>query len=180
MIGNGMQKLVERAFAATSGPLPPHELEREYMTMFDIYAEHLTTLTTLLPGARQALDRLRAEGAALGIVTNKPQRFIETILDHFDLSHLFDAVFGGDAGVAKKPAPDMLFAAMEALGTDPLGTVMVGDSISDVESAHAAGVAAVILRGGYSNLPAERLGADAVIDGLSQLAEALPTLRPTA
>jgi phosphoglycolate phosphatase len=57
---------------------------------------------------------------------------------------------------------------------------MVGDSISDVESAHAAGVPALILRGGYTAVPADRLGADAVIDDFWQLARTLPALRPPA
>ena len=98
-IGNGMKKLVERAFAATSGPLTPERLEREYADMFPFYARHLTGLTTLLPGAREMLAELKAQGIGLGLVTNKPQRFIETILDHFGLSQLFAIAVGGDAGV---------------------------------------------------------------------------------
>ena len=69
-----------------------------------------------MPGARETLDALHGDGIALGLVTNKPQRFIETMLDHFGLSALFGAVIGGDAGVAEKPAPDMLLAAVEQFG----------------------------------------------------------------
>jgi phosphoglycolate phosphatase len=180
MIGNGVQKLVERAFAATAGPLAPDELQREYMAMVDIYANHLTKLTTLTPGAREALGALNGEGVLLALVTNKPQRFIETILDHFRLSRLFGAVIGGDAGVAKKPAPDMLLAAAEQLGIEPWDAVMVGDSASDVEAARAAGVLAIIVRGGYSSVPIEGLGADAVVESLAGLAGALRSLSPPA
>ncbi len=175
-IGNGVKKLVERSFAATSGPLSPEALEREYTAMMGIYGKHLTGLTTLLPGARDMLAGLHASGIRLGLVTNKPQRFIETILDHFDLSALFGVAIGGDAGVPVKPAPDMLFSAMQRLGVAPGETVMVGDSTSDVESAHAAGIPAVILRGGYTNIPAEQLGADALIDRLADLPQTLAGL----
>ena len=117
MIGNGVEKLVERAFAATGERARRRQrCEREQMAMIDIYAKHLTGLTVLMPGAREVLDALHGDGIPLGLVTNKPQRFIETILDHFGLSSLFGAVIGGDAGVTKKPAPDMLLAAIEQLG----------------------------------------------------------------
>lgn len=178
MIGNGTKKLVERVFAATSGPLSPAELDQEYAVMTGIYGKHLTGVTTLLPGAREMLDGLRRDGVALGLVTNKPQRFIETILDHFRLSAAFGAVIGGDAGVPVKPAPGMLVAAMEELGSTPEDTVMVGDSASDVGAARAAGIPAVIRRGGYTTTPADALGADIVIDGLSELRGALPGLKP--
>lgn len=178
MIGRGVEILIERAFAASGDPLSPADLKREHMEMMEIYARHLTGATTLMPGAGQMLEQLNDEGVALGLVTNKPQRFIETILDFFRLSPLFGVAIGGDSGVAKKPAPDMLLAAMEELSTEPRNTVMVGDSTSDVEAARAAGVQVVLVRGGYSNVPIDRLGADRVIDGLVALPGALPALKP--
>jgi len=178
MIGNGTKKLTERAFAATSGPLSPEELDQRYAEMLEIYGRHLTGVSTLLPGAAAMIAGLRKQGARLGIVTNKPQRFIETILEHFGLDGDFDTVIGSDAGITPKPAPDMLLAAMQKLGAGPRDTVMVGDSTSDVESAHAAGVASVIRGGGYTHTPAEMLGADIVIGGLDELIAVLPALRP--
>src|SRR4051812_15070573 len=99
MIGNGTRKLTERAFAATSGPLSPDALDERYAEMLEIYGRHLTGVTTLLPGAAELVAELRRQGARLGIVTNKPQRFIETILEHFGLAGDFDVVIGSDAGV---------------------------------------------------------------------------------
>ena len=100
---------------------------------------HLTGLTTLLPGVREALDTLRRDGIRLGLATNKQQRFIETIFEHFGLSSLFDVVIGGGPGIVKKPAPDMLITAMQQLGVTPSDTVMVGDSTSDVQAARGGG-----------------------------------------
>ena len=89
MIGNGVEKLVERAFAATGGALAPAALRREQMAMVDVYANHLTELTVPMPGAIDVLETLHGDGTLLGLVTNKPQRFIETILDHLGMSSLF-------------------------------------------------------------------------------------------
>jgi phosphoglycolate phosphatase len=178
MIGNGVEKLVERAIAASGEALGPEALKREQTAMIGIYAKHLTGLTVLMPGVLEALGALHGDGIPLGLVTNKPQRFIETVLDHFGLSPLFSVVIGGDAGVPKKPAPDMLLAAAEQFGVVPGDAVMVGDSAADADSARAAGIASVIVHGGYTNVPAERLGADIVIDDMTGLAAALDRLKP--
>jgi phosphoglycolate phosphatase len=178
MIGNGVEKLVERALNATGDPLSAEALEREQAAMLDIYARHLTGLTTLLPGVREALDTLRRNGIRIGLATNKQQRFIETVFDHFGLSSLFDAVIGGGPGIVKKPAPDMLIMAMQQLRATRSDTVMVGDSTSDVQAAKAAGVRSVIVRGGYTSVPAEQLGADIVIDDMTGLTAALESLKP--
>lgn len=177
MIGNGVEKLVERALNATGDPLSAEALEREQAAMLDIYARHLTGLTTLLPGVRETLDTLRQNGIRLGLATNKQQRFIEAVFDHFGLSSLFDVVIGGGPRIVKKPAPDMLIAAMQQLSATPADTVMVGDSTSDVQAAKAAGVRSVIVRGGYTSVPAEQLGADIVIDNMTGLTAALESLK---
>jgi phosphoglycolate phosphatase len=177
MIGNGVEKLVERALNATGDPLSAEALEREQAVMLDIYARHLTGLTTLLPGVRETLDTLRQNGIRLGLATNKQQRFIETVFDHFSLSSLFDVVIGGGPGIVKKPAPDMLIMAMQQLRATRSDTVMVGDSTSDVQAAKAAGVRSVIVRGGYTSVPAEQLGADIVIDDMTGLTAALESLK---
>jgi phosphoglycolate phosphatase len=67
---------------------------------------------------------------------------------------------------------------LEEFGANPWEAVMVGDSVSDVKAARAAGTMSVIVRGGYTVVPAEKLGADIVIDGFRQLAGVLPTLKP--
>jgi len=85
-------------------------------------------------------------------------------------------VIGGGPGIVKKPAPDILIAAMQQLSATPSDTVMVGDSTSDVQAAKAAGVRSVIVRGGYTSVPPEQLGADIVIDDMTGLTAALESL----
>jgi phosphoglycolate phosphatase len=180
MIGRGVKVLTERAFRAVGKPLSPEELEQEYLTMLDVYGNHLTDFTVLMPGVTEVLPALHESGVKLAVATNKPQRAAEAILDHFDLFPYLGSCVGGDAGVEKKPAPDMLLAALERLGVDTWDAVMVGDSSSDVLSARAAGMAVVIIRGGYTTVPADELGADRVLETLAELPEAFETLRPPA
>lgn len=169
MIGNGVEKLVERAFTAAGAPLPGAALQQAYRDMAPIYLRHITEYTTLMPGVREALAVLHVRGVRLGVVTNKPQAATREILVHFGLIELFKAVVGGDAVVAKKPAPDALFLALEKLGAQPSEALMVGDSKADVGAARAAGVPVVLIRGGYSQIPVEELGADLVLDSLVDL-----------
>jgi phosphoglycolate phosphatase len=171
MIGHGLEKLVERAFAAHGIVLDQAALRGRHAAMADIYAHHLTDLTTLRPGAHEALRATRRSGALRAVVTNKPEGFTRSILAHFDLLDAMQAVIGGDSGYPKKPAPDMPLAACRGLGAPPDQTVLVGDSPADLAAARAAGIACVLVRGGYCDRPVDELGADLVIDDLA----ALPT-----
>ncbi|MEP1515997.1 MAG: HAD-IA family hydrolase, partial [Nitratireductor sp.] len=104
----------------------------------------------------------------------------EAILDHFGLSQAFGAVVGSRPGLASKPAPDMLFAALDTLGASAETAVGVGDSAVDAEAARAAGLPCVLVRGGYARQALETLGADAIVDDLSGLANAIAGLRRAA
>ena len=173
MIGNGVNKLVERAFAASGTPLDEADLKQAISDMLPIYNRHLTGLTRLMPGVPDVLHQLRDSGVQLALVTNKPQAATDEVLAHFGLTELFGAVLGGDAVSRKKPDPEALYLAMDHLGTDASNTVMVGDSAADVQSARNAGVRAIAIRGGYTNVPAEQLGADLTLDSLAELFDAL-------
>ena len=176
MVGHGVSPLVRRAFAARSIPLSGDGLEARVTEMMPIYGRHLVNLTTLLPGASACLETLAQAGVRLAVVSNKPMPFTRAICDHYGFSGHVAAVQGAEAHLAKKPAPDMLFAALAVLGVDRSGAVMVGDGEADVQAARAAGLPVVVVRGGYGAEPAETFAPDLVIDGLSALAEALRRL----
>ena len=180
MIGRGIKVTVDRAFRASGRPLNNDALDRANAEMVDIYANHLTEFTQPMAGAVETLQSLKDAGMRLAVATNKPQRAAEIVLEHFDMLAYLGAVVGGDAGVAKKPAPDILLAALERMGLDPWNAVMVGDSGADVESAKAAGIPVVVIRGGYTNVPADELGADLVLDLLEQLEDSFQTLKRPA
>lgn len=173
MVGHGVAKLVERAFAAHGIALTNRNLIDKYLQMTEIYAQNLTRLTTVRPEAGDVVRDLRKAGIGTGVVTNKPEGFARVILNHFGLSPHLDIVIGGDSGYALKPEPEMLFAACSHCCCEPVDAVMVGDSGADVASSRAAGMRAVLLRGGYTETPADKLGADFVIDGFKDLPDLL-------
>lgn len=180
MIGHGIPKLVERALAARGRVLDAEALAPLVARMNAFYGDNLTGRTTLLPGAVEALEEGARAGLGLAVVTNKPEGFSRTILTHFGLEDLVPVVVGGDTCATRKPAPEMLLHAAAKLGATPATAVMVGDSGADVDSARAAGMKVIVVRGGYGGVSAEDLGADVVIDTLADLFGALERLAQTA
>ncbi|WP_019171295.1 phosphoglycolate phosphatase [Pseudaminobacter salicylatoxidans] len=180
MVGDGMPRLVERAFAASGTPLVGQALEKAVDEMTPIYLRHLTGRSRLMPGAREALAQFHMMGIALAVATNKPQRAAREVLLHFGLIDMLGAIVGGDAVSHKKPSPDLLLLALEKLRVDAGDAIMVGDSKADVGSARAAGLPAVLVRGGYTQVPVEELGADLVCNSLLELPAALQALREIA
>ncbi|MDX8481108.1 phosphoglycolate phosphatase [Mesorhizobium sp. VK24D] len=180
MIGGGVRKLVERAFAASGSPLAGSAIEEANRVMAPIYRRHLTGLTRLMPAVREVLTHFHLNGTAMGVATNKPQLATREILLHFHLTEYLGAIVGGDAVTHLKPAPDALLLALAQLGVEPTDALMVGDSSGDVGAARAAGMPVVLLRGGYTQIPVEELGADLVCDSLLDLPSAMQRLRAAA
>ncbi|MER9254224.1 phosphoglycolate phosphatase [Mesorhizobium sp. M0598] len=180
MIGGGIRKLVERAFAASGTPLLGSALDEANRVMAPIYRRHLTGRTRLMPGVREVLTHLHLSGIAMAVVTNKPQLAAREILLHFRLTDYLGAIVGGDAVTYLKPAPDALLLALDLLQVEPRDTLMVGDSSADVAAARAAGMAVILLRGGYSQIPVEELCADLVCDSLFDLPSAMQRLQDAA
>ena len=106
---------------------------------------------TLYDDVRPCLERLRAAGLSIGLVSNS-ERDLSDVLEHFYLGDLIDgAVTSVEVGVMK-PAPGIFAAALDCVGAAASDTVMVGDSYDDdVRGALGAGLAAGVLldrRGG--------------------------------
>ena len=180
MIGNGIPKLVERAFAARGVALAGDGLARFTDRMMDVYGRHLVEHTVLMPGAGEIVAACSDAGVRIGVVTNKPERFSREILEELGLASRVDIVVGGDTGPARKPAPDMLFHALGSLGIAAHRALLVGDSPADIGAAKAVPMASVAVRGGYTTVPADDLGAGVVIDTLSQLPQAIEALKEPA
>lgn len=176
MIGDGVGKLVERAFLASGKVLDPSALDLMTNEMMSIYAYHLTNQTIYLPGAFEVVVAYRKADIKVAVVSNKPKHFTDEILDHYGFLPHLSATQGAEEGLSKKPAPDMLLAVLKKIGLKPEEALFVGDSKADVGAARAAGMPVVLVRGGYSLEKLESLGADAICDSLKVLPETIAGL----
>ena len=119
-------------------------------------------------------DRL---GLRQGVCTNKFERPSRMILEHLKLMPPIIDVAGADTfAPIRKPDPRHILMLLERMGSSAQRAVMVGDSIHDLEAAHAAGLPAVLVSWGYTDKPASELGADAVIERFDALPRALEQL----
>jgi phosphoglycolate phosphatase len=177
LIGGGARRMLERAMEVTGGDLPDDEFEAAYGELQVHYAEHLADNTVPYPGCLDALDALLERGCKLAVVTNKIEVNSRLLLEALGMTARFAAIIGGDTlGPGRaKPAPDMIDTAILLCGGGTFA--MVGDSSYDVRAARNANVPVVALSFGYNDIPAEELGADAVIDHYDELIPAIERLR---
>ncbi|MCB1865636.1 MAG: phosphoglycolate phosphatase [Chromatiales bacterium] len=170
-VGNGVERLVERALTDDLDGMPELALFERAMPVFlDCYQRNTCKRSRLYPGVREGLDRLRAAGFALGCVTNKAGRFTLPLLEALGVRNDFGIVVAGDTLPKKKPDPLPLLHAAEHFGAAPADSLLVGDSISDVKAARAAGFRVVCVSYGYNHGQDIRLASpDAVIDSLAEL-----------
>ena len=156
---------------------PVDGLVAHYKAAFAALRQSPEHLEPLYPGARDALDALGAQpGVVLGIATGKSQRGVRAVLERHGLSARFATIQTSD-DAPSKPHPGMVLAAMRETGALPHDTVVVGDTVFDVEMARAAGARAIGVAWGYH--PAQALrdaGANAMITDFSELAGALARL----
>ncbi|HEX2020667.1 MAG TPA: phosphoglycolate phosphatase [Aurantimonas sp.] len=176
MVGRGVPVLIERAYAALGKDIDPATRDKAVERFLAIYEPRSTELTTLTAGASEATRILQERGVRLGVVTNKPEVATREILAHFGLLDLLDVVVGGDAGPAKKPEPGLLLLACERLALSVAEVVFVGDSENDVAAAHAAGMCVIAVRGGYTQMAPDALGASALVDRLDAVPDLLGSL----
>jgi phosphoglycolate phosphatase len=169
-VGEGVQRLVERALREITGHPPGSQVTQNLITLFrEEYGQHLLDQTRLYPGAKEALDRLT--WASFAVVTNKPEGFSRRILDGLGIGDRFCAVFGGDSVQKRKPDPEALLKAMHACRAAPSETAMVGDSPVDIQAGKAAGVTTCGVMGGFRpRQELEAAGCDLIIDNLMELA----------
>jgi phosphoglycolate phosphatase len=161
-VGNGAAALVKRALADRDDgderyhASDPNEREDEkYSSAYSVfecaYAQRLTTGTGLYDGVLSVLSALVSVDIKLGLITNKPRRFTVPLLKALGIDHYFSEVLCGDDLEFKKPHPLPVLTALKNLSVSAQQAIMVGDSISDIKSASAAGVKTVAVTYGYNH-----------------------------
>lgn len=176
-IGGGARLLVEQGVTVTADIAPDDPLvETAFGHFMDYYGEAATDRSRIYPGVFETLERLAADGLAMGVCTNKPHAISLRILEALGLRPYFGAVLGGDALPERKPAARHLLETAAQAAPGYCQAIMVGDSATDVAAAHNADVPVVAVSYGYTKTPAVELGADAVIADMRELPEIMTAL----
>ena len=173
LIGHGARALLRRGLAA-SGEAPEALVEQGFPIFLEYYGANICEDTAAYPGIELALRAIEAAGAAVAVCTNKQEALTLKLFDALGWRDRFASVVGGDTLAVRKPDPAPLLEAVARAGGGR--AVLVGDSITDADTARAAGMKFVAVSFGFSDRPVEALGADAVIDDFSELKAALERL----
>ncbi|MBK5962881.1 phosphoglycolate phosphatase [Thiocystis minor] len=170
-VGNGVEKLVCRALTGQlEGEPDAADYALAYPIFLELYAENTYNRSILYPGVREGLDFLASAGYPLGCVTNKAAQFTEPLLTHLGIRERFTLVVSGDSLPRKKPDPMPLLHAADHFGVVPAEALMIGDSVSDVKAARAAGFGIICMSYGYNHGEDIRdSNPDAVIDSMVEL-----------
>ncbi len=174
-VGNGVERLVRRALSGSLyGEPSDQEFERAYPLFLELYAENASKRSCLYPGVREGLDYLKSQGYRLGCVTNKAAQFTLPLLRDLGVHDDFGIVVSGDTLPVKKPDPGPLLHAAKHFGVAPEDALMIGDSVSDVKAARAAGFQIVCMSYGYNHGEDIRNhDPDLVIDSMVELQQLL-------
>lgn len=179
-IGDGVRALVQFAFEAT-GDSDEALLDEAHDRFMRHYADCFADRSHPFPGVVATLQHFREAGIPLAVVTNKAAAFTEPLLADLGIRDAFEIVISGDTLPEKKPSPLPLLHAAEWFGVEPADALMVGDSVSDVKAARAAGFAIVCMSYGYNHGQDIRAAEpDAVIDSMMELDRLLADAAPAA
>ena len=178
LVGFGARALIAQAMEASGAPVSDEEMPGLVEIFLDHYRAHIADGTRLFPRVAETLDVLKTRGAKLGVLTNKPQELTDPLLPLLGLDGLFAAIYGAGKKPYTKPDPrifhDVVADLLNEGGTGR--AVMIGDSITDLNTARAAGAPCILMSYGFTPVPASELGADMVLDDFAQLPAALVRL----
>lgn len=144
-VGNGARRLIEQAVPGGTDA----ELTEDVLAWYKpYYNDHSLIKTRPYDGIPELLETLKTAGIKLAVVSNKPDRTVQELV-----KQLFDGVFASSVGessaVRRKPWPDTVEAAVEAMGMDKSRCVYIGDSEVDVATARNAGMDCISVSWGF-------------------------------
>lgn len=151
-VGNGPQKLIERALEFRAIKLPSEQaLER-----FRHYYQQTLGNAVCYSGVREGLAQLKNAGLKLACVTNKSSHYTEPFLRQLELADSFDEVLCGDEVDRPKPDPQSLHILCDRFGIHASEAIMVGDSVNDLIPAEKINMPRIAVSYGYhQNKPLE-------------------------
>jgi phosphoglycolate phosphatase len=167
-VGNGAPVLIRRALGEAAGEAQVQEA-LEYFLEF--YREHDLDNTVLYPGVRESLDRLRAAGKRMAVLTNKPVAMSKAIVEGLGTGSYFFRVYGGNSFEFKKPDPIGIASLLAETGFGRDAALMIGDSSVDVRTARNAGIRCCGVTYGFQPETLADPAPDLLVDRMEQMAD---------
>jgi len=168
-IGNGIEKLVERALP---NDISKTDFDKYLSEIKSVYEKNQITKTKPYTGIIEMLKTLNEKEISLNILSNKPIDFTKMVVEHFFGEIKFDNILGAREGIPKKPNPQVVFEIIDNLKLNKEEVLYVGDTGTDMQTAENAGLTSVGVLWGFRGL--EELvenNADYIIEEASKIIE---------
>ncbi|MGZ9810439.1 HAD-IA family hydrolase [Pseudoroseicyclus sp. H15] len=140
----GAKAMLRLGFSRVEG-YGDEAVEREYPLLLDAYGENICVGSRLYPGAVEAAAELRGRGYTLAICTNKPEGLAVKLMQALGEFETFGPIIGADTLPSRKPDPAPFFEAIARAGGARGRACLVGDSVTDRETARAAGAPSLLV-----------------------------------
>ena len=173
MVGGGARHMIESGLRAEGLTPVAAEVERMVGQFIEHYAAHIADHSRPFPGVEDALDELVRGGCRLAVCTNKLEWLSLRLLDALGLTARFAAICGADTFGVQKPDAAILHGTVARAGGHSARAIMVGDAITDIAVARAAGIAVIAVDFGYSETPVAELAPDRIVSSFERLPAAV-------
>ncbi len=178
LIGGGARVMIERGLKSAGHEYTPALIERLFTDFIAYYGAHVADRSRPFPGLEDALDALARRDCRLAVCTNKLERLSLQLLESLGLRRRFAVICGQDTFGIQKPDPEVLRRTIAQAGGRLDRAIMVGDSLTDIHTARAAGIPVVAVNFGYSERPISEFGPDRIIGHFAELPAAIADLDP--
>ena len=166
-----------RAMVAVTFSMDPESpgFEALRLEFLERYQRDCAVHSKLFDGMAELLADIEKAHLVWGVVTNKPVRFAQPIMEQLGLAERSALLICPDHVTKSKPDPEPLILACKMLDLDPASVLFVGDDLRDIESGRDAGTKTADVRYGYINPNdnPDHWGADVVVDHPAELRKVL-------
>lgn len=167
IVGQGAIAMIKKGLALQGEPnsVDPKSLHSMFL---EYYADHIADTSRTYEGCSDLLDHLKAMDIPLAICTNKPIKLALSLMEKLKIDHYFGAICGGDSFDFNKPDPRHLIETSARLPGEG-ASIMIGDSIHDIEAAKAANIPSIGVSYGYSSIEMAQLEPTKVVHSLAEI-----------
>lgn len=149
-VGDGVRMLIERI-------LPKEERNDKRIgqcrqEFVDYYKIHMEDKTSVYEGITELLTELKVRRLKIAVATNKVHAAVKPLMAKYFPGIRFDSLIGQREGIPVKPAPRIMYDILKETGCQPEEAFHVGDTATDMQLAHNAGVESVGVLWGYRPL----------------------------
>ncbi|EPX79906.1 HAD-IA family hydrolase [Litoreibacter arenae] len=165
----GARAMLTQGFERLGQPFDQSDIDRQFPILLEAYGGDISSRTTIYPGAREAVSRLRDAGYKVGICTNKPEGLAEQLMTALEFRDAFDSLVGADTFPVRKPDPLPFIQAVKRAGGDPARAVLVGDTQTDRDTSTNAGAPSILVTFGPGAFDVASLKPEALMDHFDDL-----------